>query len=289
MLSCHVERVLDDRVWRLFGDLHAGRPFGFTPTPLVRSPAFAEGEAGGPWLERVRALAARAPIGHHTHFGGVHHARPRIAGGTGELVRSEAVWLREHGLAPAWFCGGGWYLDRDVAGAVADLGYADTTAVTAVPRYWIEGARHLALRGPAWVRLDNGRRFFELPSSHSLGTAVRDLLWRGTAGEPVHIHIHDWELLDRRRRAALHAVLRVLAVTHRPLPLEAVIAEFADAAPEVLLSHVLVGDELNPHVPPEPHGLRRLATFLPSAASRRRPPSASGEVRRAGRPGRDAA
>lgn len=263
VLSCHVERVLDDRVWRLFGDLHAGRPFGFVPTPLIRSPALAEGEAGGLWLERVRALVAHAPFGQHTHFGGVHHSRPCVAGGTGALVRSEAAWLREHGLAPEWFCGGGWYLDGDVAGAVADLSYADTTAVTVVPPYWIEGARHLPIPGPAWVRLDDGRRFFEMPSSHSLGTAVRDLLRRGTLREPVvHVHFHDWELLDRRRRAGLLAVLRVLAFHHRPLPLETAIAETAGSAPEVLLAQALTGDELNPHVPPESRGLRRLAKFL---------------------------
>ena len=263
VLSCHVERVLDDRVWRLFGDLHTSRPFGFVPTPLIRSPALAEGEAGGLWLERVQTFAARAPFGQHTHFGGVHHARPRVAGGTGELVRSEAAWLREHGLVPDSFCGGGWYLDRDVAGAVADLGYVDTTAVTVVPPYWIEGARHLPLPGPAWVRLDDGRRFFELPSSHSLGTAVRDLLRRGTFREPVvHIHFHDWELLDRRRRVALLAVLRILALHHRPVSLETAIAETAGSAPEVLLAQTLTGEELNPHVPPESRGLRRLAKFL---------------------------
>ena len=60
----------------------------------------------------------------------------------------------------------------------------------------------------------------------------------------------------------LLAVLRVLAFRHRPVPLETAIAETAGSAPEVLLAQTLAGEELNPHVPPESRGLRRLAKFL---------------------------
>jgi hypothetical protein len=63
----------------------------------------------------------------------------------------------------------------------------------------------------------------ELPSTHSLGAAAR-----GLAGElppTVHVHFHDYELLDRRRRVALSLALRLLARRRRPVEPDAVVAE----------------------------------------------------------------
>jgi hypothetical protein len=36
----------------------------------------------------------------------------------------------------------------------------------------------------------------------------------------VHIHFHDWELVDRRRALALQAVLRALRLRRKPLGIE---------------------------------------------------------------------
>jgi hypothetical protein len=58
---------------------------------------------------------------------------------------------------------------------------------------------------------------------------ARDLLrLRGA----VHLHFHDWELLDRRRALALDALLRVLRRRRQPVSVEE-LAERAAAAPEL--------------------------------------------------------
>jgi hypothetical protein len=133
-------------------------------------------------------------------------------------VRREGAWLRDQGLIPSVFCGGGWYSDPDVIRAVADLGYADCTATAWRPRYLPEGAPRLALDQPAWVLLPDGRRVLELPTTHSTGALVRSI---AHALPPVvHVHFHDYELLDRRRAVALIVGLRLLRLRRRPARLD---------------------------------------------------------------------
>src|SRR5919202_2776950 len=129
VVSCHVERPLDDAVWELFSTLQERRPGGFTIAALVRPPDAAAGENERLWLERAREAAARAPFGLHTHWTAPDHARP-TGGDAAERVRGEGEWLAEHGLEATLFSGGGWYIDAEVASAVADLGYADCTATS---------------------------------------------------------------------------------------------------------------------------------------------------------------
>ncbi len=138
-------------------------------------------------------------------------------------MRSEGEWLRAQGLEPRVFCGGGWYTDREVIAAVADLGYADCTALSRRPRYLRAGAPWVELAEPAWLRLADGRKVLELPTTHSLGSAARALL--APLPRVVHLHFHDYELLDRRRSLALRATLRLLAARRAPRALDALSAE----------------------------------------------------------------
>ena len=110
------------------------------------------------WLERAREAAERGPLGHHTHFVGPAHARPPAGRGAehAERVRREALWMREHGLEPRLFCGGGWYIDEDVAAVLAELGYADCTGTAFVPSYLGDGAPRLSAESPAWLTLPDG-------------------------------------------------------------------------------------------------------------------------------------
>ncbi len=64
------------------------------------------------------------------------------------------------------------------------------------------------------MRLSSGGELLELPATHSLG-----MLGRGLASLDglVHLHFHDWELVDRRRSLALVGVLRLLRLRRRPL------------------------------------------------------------------------
>jgi len=150
---------------------------------LVRPPDPAFGEREEPWLERAQAAAARAPIGLHTHWTSPTHARP-TGGDPAARVRRETEWMRERGLDPRYFCGGGWYTDEGVRAAVAELGLVDCTPRTGPPT--------------------SGT----LPTTHSLGTLARAVLRPLPAY--VHAYFHDFDLLEPPRRYALYASLAIL-------------------------------------------------------------------------------
>jgi len=203
-----VERPLDDDVWRRFSALQERRLGGFAIAALMRPPA--EGENEDRWLERAQEAQARGPFGLHTHWTAPDHARP-TGGDPAALVREQGRQLDSLGLRAAFFCGGGWYMDDAVLGAVADLGYADCTATAFRPGYLEPGAPHLQLEEPAWIELADGRRVLEVPTTHSIG-----MLARGVLGpfrrQIVHAYFHDTDLLDRGRAAALRVGLRFLGL-----------------------------------------------------------------------------
>ncbi len=248
VVSCHVERPLDDAVWPRFAELQRSRPGGFRIAALIRPPDLAHGEDEAQWLERARAAAEHGPLGHHTHWTAPDHARP-TTGGTGERVLSEGRRLRELGLAPTLFCGGGWYTDAAVAEACAELGYVDCTLRTARPPYLPRGERWASFAMPAAVQLPSGRTLLALPTTHSLGDAsralVRSFLPRRVAGSTrsdlspfVHVYFHDTDLLDRRRRALLECVLHVLAWRATRSDLDELGVAFREEAPHVPWSDV---------------------------------------------------
>src|SRR5215216_3570611 len=84
VVSCHVERPLDDEVWRRFSALQVRRPGGFRIAALMRPPDPAAGEDEVKWLERALVAREHGSIGHHTHFGGVSQARPPAGHGGGD-------------------------------------------------------------------------------------------------------------------------------------------------------------------------------------------------------------
>jgi hypothetical protein len=215
VVSCHVERPLDDAVWKRFAGLQQRRPGGFAIAALMRPPA--EGEDAGVWVERARAAEARAPLGLHTHWTAPDHARP-TEGDPAALVREQARWLRSHELEAGLFCGGGWYLDESVADALAELGYADCTATAFRPDYLRADAAHLQVAEPAWLELASGRRLLELPTTHSVRMLARGVVSRALP-PVVHAYFHDTDLLDRRRAAALSVGLAILGRRRTPTDL----------------------------------------------------------------------
>jgi len=225
VVSCHVERPLDDAVWRPFERLLRRRPGGFVVTPFLRPPHAASGEDEGPWLERARAAAALAPLGHHTHWGGPTRARPVADEDPAAIVRGEVEWLRGRGFEPRFFCGGGWYLDSPLAELLAERGYVDCTATTFRQPYLAAGAPRLQLAGPVRLRLPSGALLLELPATHSIGMLARDL---AHLPPQVHVHFHDWELADAKRRRAIGLLLRILGRLRVPLS----VAELAAGAGE---------------------------------------------------------
>jgi hypothetical protein len=237
VVSCHVERPLDDRVWSAFERLLADRPAGFVVTPFIRPPHAGSGEDPERWLARARRAAELAPLAHHTHWGGPSQARPLGQTDATAVVREEAAWLRSNGLVPRFFCGGGWFLDLELAETLAALDYVDCTGTTFRQSYLPPGAPRLQVDGPCRLRLPSAATLTELPATHSLGLLGRGLIaLRG----PVHVHFHDWELVDRTRAAAIRALLRLLRLRRRPLDL-ARFAEEAAGAPVLGWSQVTIG------------------------------------------------
>jgi hypothetical protein len=189
IVSCHLEQPLRDEAWKRFDDLQASRPGGLDVLALIRPPDAAFGEDEAQWLERARVAAARAPLGLHTHWTSPSHARP-TTGDPAARVRGEAQWMREQGLAPKLFCGGGWYSDDAVTAVVRELGLVDCT-----PRHGVPGSG-------------------ALPTTHSLGGLARSVVRR--LPPYVHAYFHDYDLLDARRRIALVTSLTVLGRRRRP-------------------------------------------------------------------------
>ena len=223
VVSCHVERPLDDAVWSRFAALQDERPSGFVIAALLRPADRAFGEDDGAvWLARARHVESRAPLGHHTHWTAPDHARPS-GEGAGDRVRSEGRRLQEHGLSATLFCGGGWYTDADVAEACSELGYVDCTPRATRPAYLAQGERWASLAGPATVELPSGRELVAIPTTHSLGELIRACT-RRTLPDVVHVYFHDTDLLDVRRRALLRVGLAVLAKRARPTDLDALAA-----------------------------------------------------------------
>lgn len=238
VVSCHVERPLDDIVWHAFERLQEERPGGFAIGALLRPPDPDEDEDPERWITRAFAAAGRGPIGHHTHFGGATRAWPTGPGAV-DRFRREAEWFEQADLAPTVFCGGGWYMDAELAGELAARGYADSSA-TRFPLPWRRpGDPLMTLDRPAWLTIGDGLRLLELPLTRSLGSLWRGMVRPSGLDEPVvHVYFHDWELADARRRAAIRAGLRLLARRRTPTDLDTLRTSLVDA-PELPLAHVL--------------------------------------------------
>ena len=230
VVSCHVERPLDDDVWARFSELQAGPPGGFAIAALMRPADASAGEDEDRWLERAREAAARGPFGHHTHWTAPDHARP-TSSGTGERVRADGLRLRELGLEPTLFCGGGWYTDAEVARACADLNYVDCTPRARRPAYLADGAAWASLAAPARISLPSGERLLAIPTTHSLGELARGLVSRGPLPGVVHLYFHDTDLVERRRQGLLQIVLRGLAWRAQPSDLDTLAESLAEDAP----------------------------------------------------------
>ena len=227
VVSCHVERPLDDRTWDAFCRLQERPPGGFRIAAFIRPPDEDAGEDVDEWRVRAAEASARGPLGHHTHWGrpragAAERRRPGRAGASRRRARSRArpaarVLLRRR------------LVHRRVGrrrGGRARLRRLHRDGVQAV--YLDDGAPRLSAAEPCFLELGDGRRLLELPTTHTLGMLARGALRLRVPDSPrVHLYFHDSDLLDRRRRLALAAVLGLLARQGRLADLESVHAELA--------------------------------------------------------------
>jgi hypothetical protein len=245
VVSCHVERPLDDACWSRFSALQVACPAGFRIAALMRPPEAGEDEQR--WLGRAREAAERGPVGLHTHFVSAAQARPASAGPEhADRARREAEWMEAKGLAPTLFCAGGWFMDEALAETVADLGLADCSATAFRPSYLSPGAPRLAAAAPTRVALRSGARLLELPSTHSLGMAARAAFRPSLGSNVIHVYFHDTDLLSGRRSRALRAALRMLGRRRRAIDLDELADAAAEVAPEVAFDEVYEGRNAPP-------------------------------------------
>ena len=231
VVSCHVERPLDDELWARFSALQERRPGGFAIAALMRPADPAAGEDEAKWVERARDAAARGPLGHHTHWTAPDHALP-TRGATGARVIAEGRRLRELGLTPTLFCGGGWYTDEEVADACAELGYVDCTPRRSRPSYLAAGEPWASLAAPARVRLSPNRVVRSIPTTHSLGELARAFARPRSLSPAIHVYFHDTDLLSRKRRALLAMLLPALSRLSSRTDLDALAVSLEDT-PEI--------------------------------------------------------
>jgi hypothetical protein len=190
LVTCHAERPLDDEAWARLLALLERPPGGLQVIPLLRPPDRTAGE------DEERGL--------HTHWTSPSHARPS-GGDPATRVRDELAWLRERGLVPRLFCGGGWYTDGAVRRVLADEGILDCTATAFRPPV------------PEPFRIATHPEPGLLPTTHSPGRLARAVL--RPLPSYVHAYFHDTDLLGARRRTALVACLRLLGLRRRPFDL----------------------------------------------------------------------
>jgi hypothetical protein len=244
VVSCHVERPLDDRVWAAFSSVQRRRPGGLAIAALMRPPDPEAGERDEErWLARAREAAARGPLGHHTHFTSPTHARP-TAGDPAERVRREAEWLEERDLRPTLFCGGGWYTDRSVALACAELGYADCTPRASRPGYLPDGAAWAQLGAPAQIDVA-GSTIVAVPTTHGAGALARAVLLPRLPAR-VHAYFHDTDLVARPRRALIVGALRILGLRGAATDLDALAAAVRADGHVVAWADVARGEAADP-------------------------------------------
>ena len=237
VVSCHVERPLDDAAWARFSALQERRPGGFPVAALLRPADAAADEDEAAWLERAHEASTRGPFGHHAHWTAPHHARP-TGPDAGARVLADGRRLRELGLVPTLFCGGGWYTDAEVADACVELGYVDCTPRAVRPPYLAAGEPWAFLGRPAAVRLPSGRTLRAVPTTHSLGDLARTLFRRSSLPAVTHVYFHDTDLLDVRRRSLVRVLLRLLARRAQPLDLDTLTARLSWSEPEVAWNDV---------------------------------------------------
>ncbi len=244
MVSCHVERPLDDRVWAAFSSLQERRPGGLPIAALMRPPDAEAGERDEErWLARAREAADRGPLGHHTHFTSPTHARP-TAGDPAEHVRREAEWLEERGVRATLFCGGGWYTDRSVALACAELGYADCTLRASRPGYLPDGAAWAQLDEPARIDVGTGT-VPAVPTTHGAGALARAVVLPALPAR-VHAYFHDTDLVARPRRLLIVQALRMLGRRGAATDLDALVSAVRGDGRLVAWADVARGEAADP-------------------------------------------
>ena len=198
VVSCHVERPLDDDVWQRFGALQARRPGGFAIAALMRPPDAARRGRGA--LARARARGAvRAGRSGCTRTGPRPTTRVRRRAIRRRSCASKAAGSSRSASSHALLRRRLVHRRRAWPMRSRELGYADCTATAFRPDYLAPGAAHLqagrARLARARERPAPARAADDALARHACARRARSV-----PRQVVHAYFHDTDLLDRTRR-----------------------------------------------------------------------------------------
>ena len=237
VVSCHVERPLDDAVWALFSALQRRRPGGFRDRGSHSS---GRRRVRGGRVRLARAGRARplqtgrsdtTRTGRRPTTLGPRAVRP-VSASSPRARGSVSSGSRRGCSAEA----AGMPTSRSRR-RVRSSGTSTARHAPARPPYLPPGERWASLtalrssscrRDGRWARFRRRTR-----SATSLAPSRRRVL-----PDLVHVYFHDTDLLDRRRRALLGLLLRLLARRARVSDLDALAARTLPAAPHVVWDDV---------------------------------------------------
>ena len=204
VVSCHVERPLDDRVWARFAALQERRPGGFRIAALIR-PAGSGARRGRDGLARAGAGGGGARPARAPHA--LDGARPRApdrrrsrrarARGGRAAARARASSRRSSAAAAGTRISG--------SPKRAPSSATSTARATAYrPAYLAAGRAAARARGARHASCCR-----RAPAARRSRRRTRSACWRGTlllagglGADVVHVHFHDTDLARRRAAAA---------------------------------------------------------------------------------------
>jgi hypothetical protein len=208
VVSCHVERPLDDETWARFTRFQSSEPGGFRIAALMRPPAPEAEKREDLWLDRVAVARVQAPVGHHTHFGGVAQARPRdFRRGRGPAAPRSRVAQGQGRGAPV-------LVRRRLVSDAGDRARPHRLRLCGLHSDRLPPRVPANRRAP---RPNRGAVLAPAPGWTPTARAPDDPLARdgGQTGAdalpitslPVHVYFHDWDLMDVRRADLLRGLL----------------------------------------------------------------------------------
>lgn len=218
-LALHAERLHDDPTWHRISRLLAQIERGGGRTTLFVSTLRAAA-AGVDLRERLRELRERGhELGQHTHYyetaiaAGIVSFTKRTALSEENIGRCLALdheTLTAAGIRPRGFVSGGWVIHDSVFSWLVEHGFEYDCSFRSFPLGYHSPAAGAGKSGPE--PFDRADGLLEIPTTATLSLAVHRRLRRGKASARLGdlrydvVYLHDYDLIDFRRRAQVAAL-----------------------------------------------------------------------------------
>ena len=203
VVSCHVERLLDDRVWARFAELQERRPGGLrSPRCFGRPTRGRRGRGRAPGSSGLARPPTRGPLGHHTHWTAPDPCAADAAATRRARAGGRRAGCGSTALRPTLFCGGGWYTDRAVARGLCRARLRGLHAACVTARLSPRRRRSARARRACAARAR--RAELARAADHALRRRrARGASRRRACRRVVHVYFHDTDLVDGARRGVI--------------------------------------------------------------------------------------